>query len=83
MRKFHLLPAVFAAVLLAALFSVTTFADIWSKRAFEPDLTEAQAQEIALKDAGINADAVDFVRTELDFDDGRLKYDLDIYSGRN
>ena len=72
----------FAAVILAALFSVTALADVWTQRAFEPDLTEAQAQEIAMDHAGINADAVDFVRTELDFDDGRLKYDLDIYSGR-
>ena len=82
MRKHHLLTAVFAAVVLAVLFSVTAVADVWTQRAFEPELTEAQAQEIAMNHAGINADAVDFVRTELDFDDGRLKYDLDIYSDR-
>ena len=43
-------------------------------------VTEEQAREIALSHAGLTADQVTFVRSELDRDDGRLMYDVEFYT---
>lgn len=43
-------------------------------------ITEAQAREIALADAGFTADQVTFVRSRLDYDDGRQRYDVEFYT---
>ena len=44
-------------------------------------LTEAQAKEIALKDAGFSADAVTNLHIEKDIDDGITKYEVDFRQG--
>ena len=43
-------------------------------------VTEEQARETALSHAGLTADQVTFVRSELDRDDGRLIYDVEFYT---
>ena len=43
-------------------------------------VTEEQARETALSHAGLTADQVTFVRSELDRDDGRLMYDVEFYT---
>ena len=43
-------------------------------------VTEEQARETALSHAGLTADQVTFVRSELDRDDGRLVYDVEFYT---
>ncbi len=40
-----------------------------------------KAKQIALKDAGLSADNVTFIRTHLDFDDGRAEYEVEFYQG--
>lgn len=42
---------------------------------------EQRAREIALKHAGLTAAQVSFVRVEPDWDDGRLVYDVEFYTG--
>lgn len=44
---------------------------------------EEKAKEIALQRAGITAENVTFDRTELDFDDGVWKYEIEFRQGRN
>ncbi len=39
------------------------------------------AKQIALKDAGLSAENVTFIRTHLDFDDGRAEYEVEFYQG--
>ena len=43
-------------------------------------ITEDQAREIALADAGLTAEEVTFLKTKLDRDDGRLGYDGEFYT---
>ena len=43
-------------------------------------ITEDQAREIALADAGLTAEEVTFLKTKLDRDDGRLVYDVEFYT---
>ena len=43
-------------------------------------ITEDQAREIALADAGLTAEEVTFLKTQLDRDDGRLVYDVEFYT---
>ena len=43
-------------------------------------VTEEQARETALSHAGLTADQVNFGRSELDRDDGRLMYDVEFYT---
>lgn len=43
-------------------------------------VTEEQARETAMSHAGLTADQVTFVRSELDRDDGRLMYDVEFYT---
>ena len=44
-------------------------------------VTEEQARETALSHAGLTADQVTFVRSKLDWDDGRQVYDVEFYDG--
>lgn len=39
------------------------------------------AKQIALKDAELSAENVTFIRTHLDFDDGRAEYEVEFYQG--
>ncbi|MCD7863684.1 MAG: PepSY domain-containing protein [Lachnospiraceae bacterium] len=43
-------------------------------------ITSDAAKEIVLTDAGLTADAVTFTKVELDYDDGRIVYDLEFYA---
>ena len=43
-------------------------------------ITEDQAREIALADAGLTAEEVTFLKTKPDRDDGRLVYDVEFYT---
>ena len=43
-------------------------------------ITEDQAREIALADAGLTTEEVTFLKTQLDRDDGRLVYDVEFYT---
>ena len=44
-------------------------------------ITEAEAKSIALKDAGVKESAAVFLTVRLDWDDGRMKYEVEFYSG--
>ena len=43
-------------------------------------ITEAQARQIALHHAGLSASQVTFLKSSLDYDDGRQVYDVEFYS---
>ena len=45
------------------------------------EITAEQAEQVALTHAGVTADEANFRRTELDFDDGVYKYEIDFYVG--
>lgn len=42
---------------------------------------EAKAKSIALTDAGLKESAVTFIKTKLEFDDGKYIYDVEFYQG--
>ena len=43
-------------------------------------ITEDRAKEIALENAGLSADQVTFIKSKLDYDDGRQVYDVEFYT---
>ncbi|MCD8068947.1 MAG: PepSY domain-containing protein [Lachnospiraceae bacterium] len=43
-------------------------------------ITADAAKEVALTDAGLTADAVTFTKTELDYDNGLIVYDIEFYA---
>ncbi len=45
-------------------------------------ITRAEAKEIALDDAGVKASNAVFLKAELDWDDGRQVYELELRNGR-
>ena len=45
------------------------------------DIGEARAKEIALAQAGLEADQVTFLKSRQDWEDGRLVYDIEFYDG--
>lgn len=45
------------------------------------DIGEAKAKEIALNHAGLKEADVTFIKVERDYDNGRLKYEVEFYSG--
>lgn len=48
--------------------------------ALAANLTETKALEIALKHAGLSADAIAYSSTELDFEDGRQVFEVEFYT---
>ena len=46
-------------------------------------ITEAQAQQIALSHAGLSSSQVSFIRSKLDWDDGRRVYEVEFYNTSN
>lgn len=44
-------------------------------------ITSERAQEIALADAKLNASDVTFIRTHMDYEDGRAEYEVEFYQG--
>ena len=43
-------------------------------------ISSEKAQQIALENAGLSADGVTFIRTHLDYDDGRAEYEVEFYT---
>ena len=43
-------------------------------------ITEERAKEIALEDAGLSSSQVTFIKSKLDYDDGRQVYDVEFYT---
>ena len=46
-------------------------------------ITETQAQQIALSHAGLSSSQVSFIRSKLDWDDGRRVYEVEFYNTSN
>ena len=46
-------------------------------------ITEEEAKQIALTHAGLTADQVTFVQSEVDIDDNRTHYDVEFYTADN
>ena len=57
---------------MAAMMTVPAFAAV----------TEQQAKDIALKQAGVNPSSVSYMTVHQDWDDGRQEYDVKFYVGR-
>lgn len=60
------------AAAMAAMMTVPAFAAV----------TEQQAKDIALKQAGVNPASVSYMTVHQDWDDGRQEYDVKFYVGR-
>ena len=60
------------AAVMAAMMMVPAFAAV----------TEQQAKDIALQQAGVNPASVSYMRVKQDWDDGRQEYDVKFYVGR-
>ena len=60
------------AAVMAAMMTVPAFAAV----------TEQQAKDIALKQAGVNPSSVSYMTVHQDWDDGRQEYDVKFYVGR-
>ena len=60
------------AAAMAAMMTVPAFAAV----------TEQQAKDIALKQAGVNPSSVSYMTVHQDWDDGRQEYDVKFYVGR-
>ncbi len=62
--------------LLSLLLALTVVFTL-SVTAFAADITKADAEAIALKDAGYAASQTVYLRSKADFDDGRTEYDVE------
>ena len=60
------------AAVMAAMMTVPAFAAV----------TEQQAKDIALQQAGVNPASVSYMTVHQDWDDGRQEYDVKFYVGR-
>ena len=61
-----------AAAAMAVMMTVPAFAAV----------TEAQAKDIALRQAGVDPASVNYMTVKQDWDDGRQEYDVKFYVGR-
>ena len=61
-----------AAAAMAVMMTVPAFAAV----------TEDQAQDIALRQAGVNPGSVSYMTVKQDWDDGRQEYEVKFYVGR-
>jgi uncharacterized membrane protein YkoI len=86
-RKSRLTAALCAAavltltVLSGTILTNTAFAAAAEAEPSQPYIGEAKAKSIALTHAGITESAATFIRAYLDYDDGRVVYDVEFYSG--
>ena len=71
--KKHILTAIIAAM--------TITASAIPALAQSGQISEAQAKQIALQNAGLKESEVTFVRTGMDMDDGRMEYEIEFYCG--
>lgn len=62
---------------LLSLILVLTVIFALAVTAFAADITKAQAEEIALKDAGCAVSDTVYLRSKVDYDDGRAEYDVE------
>ena len=69
MKKFS---AMIAAIAATTAMTVPVFAG---------GITEAQAKEIALRQAGVDPASVNYMTIHQDWDDGRQEYDVKFYVG--
>ena len=63
--------AMIAAVAVTTAMAVPAFAAV----------TEQQAKDIALRQAGVNPASVSYIQVHQDWDDGRQEYDVKFYVG--
>ena len=75
------LPAEQLADLLGYDTTVTTNSIRLEPKASTDDIGAGKAKAIALNHAGISASQVVFVKVDKEYDDGRLHYDVEFYSG--
>ena len=73
MKKMNLAGIIAAMTIAASTLTVPCMA--------QGQITEAQARQIALKDAGLTEDQVTFVRSQVDYDDGMEQFDVKFYVG--
>ena len=73
MKKMNLAGIIAAMTIAASTLAVPCMA--------QGQITEAQAKQIALKDAGLTEDQVTFVRSQVDFDDGVKEFEVEFYAG--
>lgn len=74
MKKNNIVGMFAALAIAAAAMSVPVMAQTG-------EITEAQARQIALENAGLAESDVVFVRCGLDYDDGVKQYEIEFYSG--
>ena len=74
MKKSNLFGMFAALTIAAAAMSVPVMAEAI-------DVTEAQARQIALENAGLAEEDVVFVRSGVDYDDGIKQYEIEFYCG--
>lgn len=73
------------ALLLAIVLVLFAFTGCSPKQAeriaedYEPQISESQARLISLNHAGVCIADVDYIVSELEFDDGRMQYDVSFY----
>ena len=73
MKKMNLAGIIAAMTIAASTLSVPCMA--------QGQITEAQAKQIALADAGLTEDQVTFVRSQVDYDDGVKEFEVEFYAG--
>ena len=73
MKKMNVAGMIAAMTIAAATMAVPAMA--------QSQITEAQAKQIALENAGLSEEQVTFVRSHLDYDDGVMEYEVEFYSG--
>jgi len=73
MKKMNLAGMIAAMTVAAATMAVPVMA--------QAQISEAQAKQIALENAGLTEDQVTFVRSNIDYDDGVMEYEVEFYSG--
>ena len=74
MKKMNLTAIIAAMTIAASAMTVVPAA------AAQAQITEVQAKEIALKDAGLKEAEVTFVRSNIDYDDGVMEYEVEFFS---
>ena len=75
-RKLTLFTFVLTAFLLSGCASGNT-PDAGNSSSSVQQISEAAAKEIALTHAGLTADQVTFIKSEIDTDDGRKQYEIE------
>ena len=73
MKKMNLAGIIAAMTIAASTLAVPCMA--------QGQITEAQAKQIALRDAGLTEDQVTFVRSQVDYDDGVKEFEVEFYAG--